>query len=307
MRCEEVISILPGMLREIIEEMKVPAEGLQEIRIRAGRPVLAVSGGREYRSQKNMPGSQMGEILGYLGNYSLYAYEEEIRQGFLSLPGGHRVGLAGRTVLEKGQIKTLAEISSLNIRFAHEIKGCAGKLLPLLWEDGRLLHTLIVSAPGGGKTTLLRDCIRQISNGTALHEGLTVGVVDERSEIAGSYRGIPGNDVGIRTDVLDGCPKAEGMMMLIRSMAPKVVAVDEAGSRADLEALQYAMHCGCVLLATVHGNNMQELRRKPVLREMVESGMFERFVFLEAGKSPGQIGMVLNRNGQALSAGEKAC
>jgi len=305
MQCEEVLSIFPDMLREIIRQMRMPMEDLQEIRIRAQRPVLAVCRGREYKSGQRISGPQIGELLAYLSNYSLYAYEDEIRQGFLSLPGGHRVGLAGRTILEGQRLKTMTEISSLNIRFAHEVKGCAEGLLPFLWEGDRLCHTLIVSAPGRGKTTLLRDCVRQISNGNMLHEGRTVGVVDERSEIAGSYRGIPGNDVGLRTDVLDGCPKAEGMMMLIRSMAPEVVAVDEIGSREDLFALQYAMHCGCVLLATVHGSSLEELKKKPVLREMLASAMFERYVFLESGKEPGHMGKILDGKGQEVA--KKGC
>ena len=276
MQCEEILSIFPGMLREALAELRVNTNNLQEIRIRAGRPVTVLCGNREYISGRVTDGAQVNEILAYLSSYSLYAYEDEIRQGFLSLPGGHRVGLSGRTVLESRKIKTITEISSLNIRFAHEIRGCADGLLPHLWENGRLLHTLIVSAPGRGKTTLLRDCIRQISNGSPYNGGMTVGVVDERSEIAGSFRGVPGNDVGMRTDVLDGCPKAEGMMMLIRSMSPKVIAVDEIGSSDELAALMTAMHCGCVLLATVHGSSMEELRKKPVLKDMMELKMFER-------------------------------
>lgn len=307
MRCEEVFSIFPNMLREALTELEVDAEDLQEIRIRAGRPVFMICRNREYISARTVTGAQVGEILAYLGNYSLYAYEDEIRQGFLSLPGGHRVGLAGRTVLEKEHIKTMTEISSLNIRFAHEVKGCADPLIPYLWESGKLMHTLIVSAPGVGKTTLLRDCIRQISNGSPLHSGMTVGVVDERSEIAGSFRGIAGNDVGIRTDVLDGCPKAEGMMMLIRSMAPKVVAVDEIGSCGDLEALMTAMHCGCVLLATVHGSSMEELRRKPVLKEIMELRMFERYVLLKPGEKPGKLGKILDGEGQEVQPGGMEC
>lgn len=298
MRCEEVLSIFPNMLREMLDSMQIDTDQLQEIRIRAGRQMLVLCGNQEYASGQMLSGMQIKEILSYLSNYSLYAYEDEIRQGFLSLPGGHRVGLSGRTILEARKVKTLTEISSLNIRFAHEVKGCADELLPYLWENGRLLHTLIVSAPGHGKTTLLRDCIRQISDGSALHPGMTVGVVDERSEIAGCFRGLPGNDVGFRTDVLDGCPKAEGMMMLIRSMSPKVVAVDEIGSRDDLNALTMAMNCGCVLLATVHGNSMEELRKKPVLREMVEAGMFERYVFLKAAGCPGSIGQILDQKGR---------
>ena len=307
MQCEEILSIFPGMLREALAELRVNTNNLQEIRIRAGRPVTVLCGNREYISGRVTDGAQVNEILAYLSSYSLYAYEDEIRQGFLSLPGGHRVGLSGRTVLESRKIKTITEISSLNIRFAHEIRGCADGLLPHLWENGRLLHTLIVSAPGRGKTTLLRDCIRQISNGSPYNGGMRVGVVDERSEIAGSFRGVPGNDVGMRTDVLDGCPKAEGMMMLIRSMSPKVIAVDEIGSSDELAALMTAMHCGCVLLATVHGSSMEELRKKPVLKDMMELKMFERYVVLDCGKKPGCVKMLLDRDGRETGRGGMIC
>ncbi len=307
MQCEEILSIFPGILRETLAELRVNTRDLQEIRVRAGRPVTVLCGNREYVSGRVTDGAQVNEILAYLSSYSLYAYEDEIRQGFLSLPGGHRVGLSGRAVLECRKIKTITEISSLNIRFAHEIRGCADGLLPHLWENGRLLHTLIVSAPGRGKTTLLRDCIRQISNGNSHNRGMTVGVVDERSEIAGSFRGVPGNDVGMRTDVLDGCPKAEGMMLLIRSMSPRVVAVDEIGSPDELAALMTAMHCGCVLLATVHGSSMEELRKKPVLKDMMELKMFERYVVLDCGKKPGCVKMLLDRDGREAGRGGMIC
>ncbi|MBR5509952.1 MAG: stage III sporulation protein AA, partial [Lachnospiraceae bacterium] len=278
MQYEELSFIFPEGIQKILVSMKLPLQELQEIRFRTRRPILAVCGGREYWSEQKIQTGQIKEILSYLSGYSVYAYEDEIRQGFLTLAGGHRVGIAGKTVLDGFHIKTITEISSLNIRFAHEVKGCADGLMPWLWEGDRLLHTLLISPPGHGKTTLLRDCIRLVSNGSREHPGLTVGVVDERSEISGSCRGVPGNDLGIRTDVLDCCPKAEGMMMLIRSMAPQVVAVDEIGSRSDMEALQFAVHCGCILLATVHGENMSGLMKKPLMKEMVETGMFERYI-----------------------------
>lgn len=300
MQCEEMISIFPEALREVFRELHPDVHGLQEIRLRAGRPVVILCGNREYISRQALNGTQVGQVLACLGNYSLYAYESEIRQGFLTLPGGHRVGLAGKTVLEQGRIKTMTEISSLNIRFARQVKGCADELMPCLWEGDRLCHTLIVSAPGRGKTTLLRDCIRQISDGTAGHRGMTVGVVDERSEIAGSFRGIPGNDLGMRTDVLDGCPKAEGMMLLIRSMAPRVLAVDEIGGPEDLEALAFAVNCGCALLATVHGTSMEELCRKPALGAMIEKRLFERYVFLDTSGVPGRVCRVTDAEGQAV-------
>lgn len=307
MKCEELFSIFPGLLLEAVEELALPPGQLQEIRIRANRPLLAVCGNREYRSKRIIKKEELREILAYLSNYSLYAYEEELSRGFLSLPGGHRVGIAGRTVLQEGRVKTVTEVSSLNLRFAHEVRGCADRLLPYLRADGRLLSTLIASAPGHGKTTLLRDLIRQISDGYDGYPGLTVGVVDERSEIAGTFRGLPGNDVGMRTDVLDGCPKAEGMMMLIRSMAPKAVAVDEIGSRGDTEALLSAMNCGCVLFSTVHGSSMEELLGKPILREMIDLGLFERYVFLDGSRKPGRIRQILGRDGRVLLEGGSGC
>ncbi len=281
MRCEELMGIFPPVLQKVLKRMEVDISSIQEVRIRSQRPVIVTDGRREYVSEEILQGAQVTEILAYLGNYSLYAYEEEIRKGFLTLPGGHRVGLAGRTILEAGKIKTMTEISSLNLRFAHEVKGCADPLLLYLWEGERLCSSLLISAPGGGKTTLLRDSIRQISDGWNGHPGRTVGVVDERSEIAGSFRGVSGNDVGNRTDVLDGCPKVEGIMMLIRSMAPEVVAVDEIGGREDLEALLTAVHCGCAILATVHGASLEELQKKPILQQIVDAGIFERYVIIK--------------------------
>ena len=308
MQCDEVLSIFPKEIRELVQSLHLSPDGLQEIRIRAGRPILIRYRNRELVTGRTVSRDRTAEILAYLGSYSLYAYEAEIRQGFLSLPGGHRVGLSGKAVMEAGRVKTLGEISSLNIRFAHQIRGCADPLERSAclcprrpWPPGwRTSRRPTPTPPGRGKTTLLRDCIRQISDGSDTHPGKTVGVVDERSEIAGCFRGVPGNDVGMRTDVLDGCPKAEGMMMLIRSMAPDVVAVDEIGGREDAGSLRYAMNCGCVLLATVHGSCMEELLQKPVLRELVEQGIFERYVFLEAGKIPGRIGQILDRQGESV-------
>ena len=300
MQSEDIIKLLPADLRELLQKMNLELTGLQEIRLRAERPAVIIWRGKEYLSQTMTHHRQLEETLAYLGNYSLYAYEEEIRQGFLSLPGGHRVGIAGRVVMENGTVRTITEISSLNLRFAHQILGCADEVVPFLWQDGTLQSTLIVSPPGKGKTTMLRDCIRQISNGTLIHQGMTVGLVDERSEIAGCSRGIPGNDVGIRTDVLDACPKARGLMMLIRTMAPDVVAADEIGSPEDLEALTYAMRCGCVLFATVHGSSFRELLEKPVLKDLVRAKLFSRYIFLKNGELPGQVDGIVNEEGKRL-------
>ena len=183
---------------------------------------------------------------------------------------------------------------------AHEKKGCADRVMPYLWEDGRFLHTLIVSAPGCGKTTMLRDIIRQISDGESPYPGLTVGVVDERSEIAGCYLGVAQNDVGIRTDVLDCCPKAEGMMMLIRAMSPDVVAVDEIGTGEDIRAIESVVNCGCKLLATVHGNSMEDMKQKPLLNRLVESHVFERYIVLDAKPRAGSVQAIFDGRGTTL-------
>lgn len=300
MKTENLYSIFPEEIQKVLLDLPIRIEEIQEIRIRVQKPLMVYASGREVISPYCVSPEQLKEILAYLGNYSLYAYEDEIRQGYLSLEGGHRVGIVGKVVMEQKKVKTITEISSLNIRIAHEIKGCADNILPYLWENSILCPTLIASAPGCGKTTLLRDCIRQLSNGSSFHKGRNVGVVDERLELSGSFRGVSGNDMGIRTDVLLSCPKAEGMMMLIRSMAPEVLAVDEIGSMEDVSAMQYAMNCGCVFLATVHGKNLEELLRKPALKEMIEHRFFHRFVFLKSGKEVGQIQEILDETGNYL-------
>lgn len=305
----------------------VPEGGeLQEIRLRAGKPVLVFMDGQEYavgrRGLFEMEGLQSGrrtfrkavlrpeaedgtdqearspvladqalirEILGIFSRHSLYAFEDEIRQGFLTIEGGHRVGIAGKAVAGENGLRTIKDISSLNIRLAHEKPGCGDPVLPWLYENGQLRNTLILSPPGAGKTTLLRDVVRQVSNGNQYGPGLQTAVVDERSELGACFKGVPQCDLGMRTDVMDGCPKGQGMVLMIRSMAPGVVAVDEIGDREDLEALKYVMKCGCRILATVHGGSPEDLKKKPVLAEMVREEMFSRYVVLSRRRGPGTV------------------
>ena len=277
-----------------------------------GAPLLVVAKDQEYfltpdgaltgEWEKGYPVSptDIRDTMDYIGSFSLYAYEDELRQGFLTVEGGHRIGIAGKTVIEGEKVKGISHISCINVRVAHEKKGCADRVMPYLWEDGRFLHTLIVSAPGCGKTTMLRDIIRQISDGESPYPGLTVGVVDERSEIAGCYLGVAQNDVGIRTDVLDCCPKAEGMMMLIRAMSPDVVAVDEIGTGEDIRAIESVVNCGCKLLATVHGNSMEDMKQKPLLNRLVESHVFERYIVLDAKPHAGSVQAIFDGRGTTL-------
>ncbi|MCC8067197.1 MAG: stage III sporulation protein AA [Clostridiales bacterium] len=322
MQPEMIYRLLPAQIGRMLAHCALDPEELQEIRLRTGRPVMVQYQGREYvlcssgRLSEhavegyNIAEDEIKETLEYISGYSLYAFDEEIRQGFLTVSGGHRIGLAGHVVMEGNRIRCIRYISFLNIRLSHQRKGCADLVIPYLYEKGELCHTLILSPPGGGKTTLLRDLIRQVSNGGSFGAGRKVGVVDERSELAGAYLGVPQNDLGIRTDVLDGCTKAEGMRMLLRSMSPQVIAVDELGSNEDQEAVEEVFHCGCRLLATVHGASLEELKQKPQLKELLGEGMFERYVILSGRRKIGEVREIVNGQGEALylcDHGETVC
>ena len=269
----------PLMIRQRGKEYKLTEEG----------KLLRCNGNEQYEKENihYVDRCELMETMEYIAGYSLYAYEDELRQGFLTIQGGHRVGVAGKILMEEGKVRSIRYISFLNIRLAHQVEGCADKVMPFIVENGEVCHTLIISPPCCGKTTLLRDVIRQISNGNAWCEGKNVGVVDERSEIGGAYQGVPQNDLGIRTDLLDCCPKAEGMMMLIRSMSPEVVAVDEIGDYGDIKAIESVLNCGCRLIATVHGSSVEDIEKKPLLQKMVKEHVFDRYIILSGKKKMG--------------------
>ena len=309
---EQLFMIFPERIRKALSQAGLSVGKLQEIRLRIGRPVLLHYGGTEYGLTEaghltdvpNLDGlcclpEELSQVMEYASGYSVYAFYEEIRQGFFTIAGGHRIGVAGKVIMDTSGVQEVRHISFLNIRVSHQVIGCAEPVLPYLLQDG-FCHTLIVSPPGCGKTTLLRDLIRMISDGSRLLAGRTVGVVDERSELAACHQGVPQNDLGIRTDVLDGCRKAEGMQMLLRAMAPEVIAVDEIGNARDQEALEAAFHCGCKLLATAHGNSLSDIKRRPLIGYMTEQGMFERFVILGNGASAGTVQKIVDSAGTVL-------
>lgn len=289
-----ILQLFPSGCRARWEGVAKEQTSIQEIRMRMGRPVVIHRKGEEFflTDQGGLSrnpaeghlatGREISETLEHICHYSPYAFEEELRQGFVTVSGGHRVGVAGQAVMETdGRVRTFKNISYLNIRVSHQVKGAADRMLPLIYRDGGLQNVLIISPPGCGKTTLLRDMIRQISNGNAWGSGMTVGVVDERSELAGSFQGKPQNDMGLRTDVLDGCPKEIGMLLLLRAMSPQVIAIDELGSEGELRALRQAAACGCRILATVHGEDRQDVEKRFGLGTEFWERLFEVFLVLD--------------------------
>lgn len=305
---EEILRLFPDYMRNRWEKVTARVNEIQEIRFRAGKAIMVIMNGKEYfvredgqisaddREACRMTAQDMEAILNHICGYSLYAFADEMKQGFITVPGGHRVGMAGQVILEAdGRIRNMKYIRSMNIRVSHEIKGAADVVLPYLYEKRSLLNTLIISPPGGGKTTLLRDMVRQISDGNRYSEGRNVAVVDERSEIAGCYMGCPQNDVGMRTDVLDACPKVMGMMMLLRSMTPQVVAVDELGSEEDIRALKQVMQCGIRVMATIHGDSLEEISRKEFLQEILKQKAFGRYIILERKEGNGRVKVMYDR------------
>lgn len=300
---KQIMRVLSKPIQKVLTESQTSFESLQEIRIRHGKPLKLLGREGEYEPQAGryvVTKEDVREVLDYISHYSLYAFENELRQGFITIEGGHRVGIAGKTIMENGRIMNMKYITSVNIRVSHEVPGCADEILPLIAQNKQICHTLIISPPRCGKTTILRDLIRQISNGNEHVRGCSVGVVDERSELGGCYMGTVQNDLGIRTDILDCCPKAEGMIMLIRSMAPQVIAVDEIGSGEEVHAVEYAMHCGCRMVATVHGESMEELRKKPLFEQMIRERRFERYVVLSGRRQAGTVEGIYDERGTTM-------
>ena len=299
---EIVLEYLPLTIRKVIEGQKKnrPQIALgakkeptlncpwEEIRLRSNKP-LALKIGQETQMLDYIVNQQ--EILQAFERVcenSVYSYRRQICDGYITIRGGNRVGIVGSAVIDNGQIININYISSLNFRIARQEIGCSNRIIEDIidMKNNSIYNTLIVSPPGCGKTTLLRDIVRNISNGINVigFKGKTVGVVDERGEIAAMYKGIPQNDIGVRTDVVDNMPKPEAMRMLVRSMAPDVIACDEIGSLDDVKAIDYAMCSGVKGIFTAHGKDVEEISKNSELSKLLNKHVFERIILLNPKK-----------------------
>ncbi len=287
-RILEVLPYLPAEIRNRVE--KAALEDwleIEEIRIRAGAPLtLGISG--ESCFMTNTGGITNHEADAYVVRQeevqsafaaicenSVYAYMDEIRQGFITLKGGHRVGICGKAVTEDGKIKTFREVSSLNFRIAHEIIGIADSVMDSIVHGNQVDSVLVISPPQTGKTTLIRDVMRQVSD-----RGFKTGVADDRGELAAIYGGVPQNRIGAQTDVIDNAPKAEAIQMLLRTMSPKVIISDEIACEADVSAIRLAHGTGVSVIATTHGENVEEIKRRNLLKPLFEDKVFQKAILL---------------------------
>lgn len=288
LRYEDAAACLPVRLRKaamaLPEERKALAE---EFRLRAGQPMAVLLPTGEVSLEVRVEPEELETLCDLATEFSRYAAAETLREGYLSVRGGFRIGLCGTAVMKDGANTNLKNLSSAAVRIAREKIGIADGVAAQLFRDGDFASTLILSPPGGGKTTLLRDLVRRLSEGVGEHGPRRVSLIDERGEVAVMYRGEPQMNVGPRTDVLDACPKALGIPIVLRAMNPQIIAVDEITVREDLRAVSMAAGCGVRLLATIHAAGVEELRQKPLYAQLLEDRVFRlavRVTATEAGR-----------------------
>ena len=294
---EEVLNYLAENIKQEIKKYISNIQDIEEIRLRINKPIIL----------KNNEGNKIlihivskDEILETFQNVceqSVYSYQKQICEGFITIKGGHRVGITGSCVIENGKIININYISSLNFRIAREKKEVSRNALKYIIKDNDITNTLIISKPGCGKTTLLRDLIRKISTGIEEYhlKGKTCGIVDERGEIAAMYKGIPQNDIGILSDVIDNSSKSDGMKMLIRSMAPEIIICDEIGNTNDINAINYAMCSGVKGIFTAHGDSFEEILLNEEIKSLLKKLIIETIIILD-DKRRGEIKGVYELN-----------
>ncbi len=310
----DVIKYMPINLKAFL--LNVPIEimkEMEEIRLRLNMPLIISGYTKEYFISAKGLTTQIGDAylitpedisnaVQLISNFSIYSVEDEVKNGFVTISGGHRVGIAGKVVIENNKVRTIRNITFINYRIAKEVLGASDKIINhIIRAPNYVFNTLIISPPQCGKTTLLRDIVRQISNGISELNlcGRKVSLVDERSEIAACILGQPRNQIGIRTDVLDGCPKAEGIIMMIRSMSPDVIATDEIGRDEDGKAIFDAVNAGVKIITTIHGNSIEDFLKKSSLKPL-HSNVFERIIVLSRRLGVGTVEKIVNGEFQSI-------
>ncbi|HBI93774.1 MAG TPA: stage III sporulation protein AA [Terrisporobacter glycolicus] len=300
---DEIINSLSLNLRNKIK--MIQGENIEEIRLRINKPLI-INGNQKdyfYNEKYNKLDSNMDkayivtkedveQTFQIICKYSIHSFMDDIKKGFVTLRGGHRVGIVGKAIVENGKVENLKHISSLNIRISKEVKDCSDKVMDhIIKSPTKINNTIIISPPQCGKTTLLRDIVRNLSNGTEKYnfKGVNVALIDERNEIAGSYLGTPQMDVGIRTDIIETCPKDVGIMMVLRSMSPNVIITDEIGTEKDIKALYTALNGGVGLITTVHGDSIEDIRNKKELNNLLDEELFKKVILLSAKRGPGTV------------------
>ncbi len=309
---DEILKYFPEKIEKQIEnDIKDKFDTLEEIRLRVERPIVLKFSDTDKVIKYNVTTEDVLSTLQILCENSIYSYQNQIAEGFITVKGGHRIGISGSCAIENGKVINIRYIYSLNFRVARQVIGSSNSSLRhiLNLETNSVYNTLIVSAPGTGKTTILRDIIRQLSTGIKEIKflAINVGIVDERGEIAAMYKGIPQNDIGIKTDIVENVSKNIGIRMLIRSMSPKVIVADEIGKKEDIEAIHYAVCSGCRGIFTAHGSSFEDISLNPVIHNLIETHTIERLIFLDE-KEKGKVKELyaLNRkNGEYEKTGEK--
>lgn len=281
----EILKYLPEKIKNILQLEVDDFNKLEEIRLRCGQPIVLklIDGDKIIKYLVNTE-----DILSVVQNFcenSIYSYQNQIANGFITINGGHRVGISGSCVIEDGRVKNINYIYSLNIRVAKQVIGACNKIIKDIvnFEENSIYNTLIVALPGAGKTTILRDLIRTLSGGIKemKFKAVNVSVVDERGEIAALYKGKPQNDLGVKVDILENVSKAIGINMLVRAMSPKIIVVDEIGNVEDIKAINYAMCSGTKGIFSAHGNTLEDLYLNPIIKELINLNIIERIIFLD--------------------------